>query len=386
MVRMQRNPNPNHYQDQQSETTNGVGLPCDLIIEILSRLPAKFICQLRCISKSWRAILSPFDPVLQTLHRNLSNSTPFLFFFYISYHGICFSSFDTRGQLRNQFTKHISSPVWTWQFCQGLLCFVCSKHIYVCNPSTQELLEVPYSFNLRDIYNFAFGYLPSTNEYKIVHWFSDTDINHIEKIVCQIFTIKEGGPNPHGSWRVVGNSPLFRSVHRFPLCMNGSLYWIVDKNENKGNPMKIHRFDLAREEHEIVLTPKAFLGSCHDTVCLLLIKDSLCLVDFSPWMPTIDIWMMKDQSNQIWVKEYIIDIFGVNRPLLKIEYIPSGDGCDEEILIRPEKEGLLLYNFKTKSIRRVGNLISEYMGIDFDLGRCIRSYLYVDSLYSLGSG
>ncbi|CAK9135664.1 unnamed protein product [Ilex paraguariensis] len=381
-----RQRNPNLHQHQHSEITNGVGLPCDLIIDILSRLPSKFICQLRCVSKPWRAILSPPDPLLQNLHCNRSNSTPLLLFFYNSRLRICFPSFDTQGQLRNQFTKQIVSSVMSWRFCQGLMCLVCFNHVYVCNPSTQELLQVPYSSKLRDIYNFALGYLPSTNVYKIVHWFREIDSNHTMQIVCQIFTIKEGGPNSHGSWRVVGNSPHFRRVGRYPICVNGSLYWLDNEKENTGNPMKINGFDLAREEHEIVSSPKTYSGSCHGTVCLLSIKGSLCLVDRKQGVSHIDIWMMKDQNNQIWIKEYSFDIFGVNRPLLIMEYIPSGDGRDEEILIRPEKEGLLLYNFKTKSIRRVGNLISEYMGINFDMGRCIWPHLYFDSLYSLGNG
>ncbi|CAK9167707.1 unnamed protein product [Ilex paraguariensis] len=60
---------------------------------------------------------------------------------------------------------------------------------------------------------------------------------------------------------------------------------------------------------------------------------------------------MKDQRNQIWVKEYNFDMF--TKSIRNLHYLPSGDGRDEEILIGQQKEGLLLlYNIKTRSIRK----------------------------------
>ncbi|CAK9135667.1 unnamed protein product [Ilex paraguariensis] len=382
MERMERK--PKLHQHQHSEITNDAGLPLDLIIDILSRLPAKFICQFRCVSKLWRAILSPPDPVLQNLHRNRSNSTPLLLFFYNSYHYIFFSSLDTQGQLQNWFTKQIGSPVQSRRFCQGLMCLLCSEHVYVCNPSTQELLQVPYSSKLCDIYDFALGFLPSTNEYKIAHWFLERDRNLDMVMVCQLFTIK-GGPNSHGTWRVVGNSPHFLSVRRHPICVNGSFYWLVNGLRNSGNSMKILAFDLATEEYETVLCPKTYSGRYDDTDQLLSIEGSLCLVYGKQGEPHIDIWMMKDRKNQIWTKEYSFDIFATNRPLWILQYIPSGDGRDEEMLIWSQKGCLLFYNIKTRCIRNMGNLINKNIGIDFDMGVHLWPHLYFDSLYSLGA-
>ncbi|CAK9160229.1 unnamed protein product [Ilex paraguariensis] len=381
MEPMERKSNP--HQDRHSGTTNGVGLPRDLIIDILSRLPAKFICQFRCVSKPWLSILSPPDSLLQNLHRNRSNSTPLLMFSENSYPHICLSSFDTQGQLRNQFTKHISSPVLKWRFCQGLMCFICEDHVYVCNPSTQVFLQVPYSIKLRVLYNFALGYLPSTNEYKIVHWFVETDSNGVYQIVCQIFTLKEGGSNAQGSWRVIGNSPHFIIDSRFPICLNGSIYWFGDEHRNSGDPMNIYAFDLATEEYETVLCPRAYSGPFDTCVRLLSIKGTLCLVDFKQCRSHVDIWMMKDQSNQIWVKEYSFDMFTKYRSIRNIHYIPSGDGRDEEILIGQRKEGLLLYNIKTRSIRKMGKFSNENTGIEIDMGRYLWPHLYFDSLDSL---
>ncbi|CAK9160228.1 unnamed protein product [Ilex paraguariensis] len=153
---------------------------------------------------------------------------------------------------------HISIPLLHWHFCQGLMCFLCRDHVYVCNLSTQEFLEVPYSIKLRSVRNFALGYLPSTSEYKIVHWFRETDSNDVQQLVCQIFTIKEGGSNAQGSWRVIGNSPDFCWGSGFPISLNGSIYWFGNDHRNNGDPMNIYTFDLATEEYKTVVSPNLF--------------------------------------------------------------------------------------------------------------------------------
>ncbi|CAN6244472.1 unnamed protein product [Urochloa humidicola] len=43
---------------RNKETT--ISLPEDIIFDVLSRLPVRTICRLRCVSKAWRALIS--DP------------------------------------------------------------------------------------------------------------------------------------------------------------------------------------------------------------------------------------------------------------------------------------------------------------------------------------
>ena len=64
---------------------------------------------------------------------------------------------------------------------------------------------------------------------------------------------------------------------------------------------------------------------------------------------------------------------------------PNIDGRDEEILIGQKKEELLLYNIKTRSIRKMGKLSNENTGIEIDMGRYLWPHLYFDSLDSLGA-
>ncbi|OEL25973.1 hypothetical protein BAE44_0013003 [Dichanthelium oligosanthes] len=50
-------------------------LPHDLVVEILSRLPAKSLCRFKCVSRSWRTLIS--DPA----HRHRFAQTMSGFFF-----------------------------------------------------------------------------------------------------------------------------------------------------------------------------------------------------------------------------------------------------------------------------------------------------------------
>lgn len=43
-----------------------VSLPEDIIFDVLARLPVKMLCQLRCVSKTWRALIS--DPAFIAAH------------------------------------------------------------------------------------------------------------------------------------------------------------------------------------------------------------------------------------------------------------------------------------------------------------------------------
>ncbi|KAL2503016.1 putative F-box protein [Forsythia ovata] len=50
-------------------------ISCDLIIEILSRLPAKILCKFRCVSKEWHNLLNR-DKEFAARHIKWSKQNP----------------------------------------------------------------------------------------------------------------------------------------------------------------------------------------------------------------------------------------------------------------------------------------------------------------------
>ncbi|XP_022842727.1 F-box protein At1g30790-like isoform X3 [Olea europaea var. sylvestris] len=349
--------------------------PRDLIIEILSRLPAKVLCKFRCVSKRWYNLLTN-DRDLMTRHSELSKLKPLLLIRkYISDANgepdrskvtIELTSIDTEGNITDEFREVLDGPVHTFISCYPFSVLCCMYSLYVCNPSIHQVVRVPYPSNAR-LYNVGFGHLPKSNEFKIVHLLYHSFVGD-GKIGCEIFSFKHGEGVHSGFWRTLGDYPCSAWIDGHPLCLNKAIYWGLIATS--WNDKSILSFNLENEEFNVISYP-AFDSEKYIFLEYTGIKGCLSLVGCSAGTSALDIWLLKDEK-KIWVLEYSISLSPLN-----VMFLIPCDNQGEELLIHVEQRGLICFSVKNQTCRRV-----EYC-------RAMKNFnkpcLYYDSLIPLSS-
>ncbi|XP_026431292.1 F-box protein At3g07870-like [Papaver somniferum] len=199
----------------------------------------------------------------------------------------------------NQHLKRIYHPPMHNEFlcdhlvgsCNGLVCAFQFHHlvldpIYICNPLTREYVYLPQLVVKKEEvvpdfidggevemhHNTAcgFGYVRSTNEYKIVriHYPKNAEGD------VEVYTLGSGC-----GWRAIGRVPYHLSTLRGGkgTYANDVIYW------TSGN--KVVAFDLADEEFRLLSVPPCMQNLKHGDKCgLAVLGRHLCLyVDNKLW-------------------------------------------------------------------------------------------------------
>ncbi|XP_043694587.1 F-box protein At3g07870-like [Telopea speciosissima] len=290
-----------------------VVVPEAVLIKVFSWLPVKSLLRFKCLSKRWFDVISS-DPYFIDLHSQQSNSKSPSRLFSLS-----------RNLLREfKITDPISHLLPT-RF--DLVCLKSYDKFYVCNPSTHESITLP---QFRDSHNatFGFGYVESTNEYKIVHFietcfpppssFLDSHFFHLYDPnlpkECRVFTLGMGKDSPSSyaspwAWRLVGYYPYKFEGAQFPAFITGALHWLINHPELLIQKT-ILAFNLESEEFRLVPPPRGFsdLIQIPKHLQLVELRGLLCL-SYVENYNKMNIWMLKDYyDNESWAKEYCIDL------------------------------------------------------------------------------
>lgn len=338
----------------QMVEVEGIGhLPRDLVIEILSRLPAKDLCKLRCISKSWYVLLSR-DVEFIAQHIRWWKQKPLLLVRRYLSDGIGelnktkitieVTSIDMQGKVTDKFRKQIDGPVHTFISCGSLTLMCCMYSLYVCNPSIHQVVRVPYNSNSR-LYNAGFGYLPASNEYKIVYMFHHSIVGN-GKMGCEIFSFRTGEGVSSGSWRRIRDCPFSAWTDEYPVCVNGTIYWALSSG---WKDKSILCLDLQSEEFSTILYPIHEPDIKYSFFEYIGLAGVLCVVGFSAEASRMDIWTLKEKKKKKWKMGYSINVF----PWCPKFLIPSDDEC-EELLVHMEEGDLICYSLKNGTSKRIG--------------------------------
>ncbi|XP_058742011.1 putative F-box protein At3g52320 [Vicia villosa] len=163
------------------EKENSVFLPFELIIEILLRLPVKPLLRFRCVCKSWLSLISSNNFATShfehtATHRRLlikrSALQPLSIELDSSLHDASASASLSLDFIRSQRCVEVRGCF------RGFLCFYNGTHIYLLNPSTSLIKQIPDSpIILNHHYELlsGFAYYQPTDDYLIVYGFGEDD-------------------------------------------------------------------------------------------------------------------------------------------------------------------------------------------------------------------
>ncbi|XP_026405416.1 F-box protein At3g07870-like [Papaver somniferum] len=267
------------------------GLPEEMRLKILTRLPTQSILKCKSVSKSWRQIVHhPSFPQVHLTHLHDSDSGKLGFILFHKSGLVEYTEYDDESYSHDipPFSKarrfNLISPFTDYEIldsCNGLICFNAVRSDYcgpsfICNPVTRECVTLP-KLEGKELLT-GFGYSSSTNEYKVVG-ISQRDPQFG---IVQVYTLGSGT-----GWRNDGKmdyNAIF--VGRRGVIANGALHWLCIRGI-------IVAFDLASEKFRKIPSP-ACIPESGQFYSLVVLGDCLCAISYNE----NGTWFMT------WKKEY----------------------------------------------------------------------------------
>ncbi|KAH6808613.1 hypothetical protein C2S51_026396 [Perilla frutescens var. frutescens] len=279
-------------------------LPNDVIIEILTRLPVKPLVKFRCVSKSWRALISSrqfvrihlknsrIDPSFTT-HRIILNGHGNIK--QCSVNSILHEPFSEAFDLSYSAQSEINS-VRVVGSCDGLIClFTDRKDLVLWNPTTRICKKLPnfdVKINVRGYFSYGLGYDRSSDDYRVVACFNSK--RYLSEVIVQVYSLRSD------QWRRIENFKGRWLMDDPATFANGKLYWIADHKCELEAGWDIVSFDLEKEKYEILQMPSyvksgyySMLGVFEGSVYVLCSQ-----------LASADVWIMNgcSEGDKNWTK------------------------------------------------------------------------------------
>ncbi|XP_058203815.1 F-box/kelch-repeat protein At3g23880-like [Rhododendron vialii] len=310
----------------------------EIIFEILSRLPVKSLLRFRCVSKSWRSMIS--DPKFAKAHLSLASTNPDyahhrLLLLSLLSHEFAVKSCSLHAVLQEHSDTAVDldypleaphCKVRIYGFCNGLACIGTERIVFLWNPCTRKSKRLPAVERGARFIMYAFGYVESIDDYKVVGFFCNVGTCGFN-VEVMMYTLKTD------SWRSIVEFsnclPLFGSG----ICVNGVLHWTASGESHK----VIVSLDLLKETFGEVLLPDYRDG--HSQLMLHFVSGCLCLVcDYDGICA--EVWVMKEYGiRESWTK------------LVVVPYVAHPSNCPYSEPLCILKNGDVLLDILTHLVR-----------------------------------
>ncbi|XP_022734817.1 F-box protein CPR30-like [Durio zibethinus] len=307
-------------------------LPEDIIVNILSRLPVKYLIQLKCVSKPWLSLIS--DPQFAKLHlaqsKKNSISQRVLLISEPLESAACEASdddlddaskliFELKYPAAMKKTPDSVELVNAWLdlggSCDGLICVVFNdERIFLWNPTIREALELTKlgPFDPKGTFSYGLGYNCSTDDYKVVRVARPSPAVASNETEVEVLELKTN------FWRRIQGLKSGIEIEGEGIFLHGALHWLASRQTGPKKFYVIVAFHMVEEKFYVVVPiPDNIKESRHDLLVLGISGDCLCLFDGCGYGTVLEAWLLKEYG----VKSSWTRLFSVQRETLQgLEY------------------------------------------------------------------
>ncbi|KAF2589023.1 hypothetical protein F2Q70_00040545 [Brassica cretica] len=350
-------------------------LPMDIILEVLSRLPAKSIARCRVVSKDWGSTLC--RPYFTDLFLKMSSLSPCLLFTFHAEGKWSFFSSPEAMLISDQKSSSVAVDIlshvpidYPIRVCVpacGLLCtkdeWVLSRkkdaRMMICNPSTGGFKLLPKVKTRRGRVMTYLGYDPIEEVYKVL-CMTASERPYIQKAEQhQVLTLGTGKLN----WRMI-ECPIshYPRPRDNEICINGVLYYsALESGSWRTSTSMIVCFDIRSEKLKFIVD-EAFKDFKSPST-LINYKGKLGILSphTSGFMDGIfigfELWVIDDIEKPTWWRHTHIfpPLWDTLVAQARVNIV--GTTGDSEIMFSPTVVSnpfyIFCYNMETRSIRRV---------------------------------
>ncbi|KAG5561082.1 hypothetical protein RHGRI_004185 [Rhododendron griersonianum] len=353
----------------------GSNLPPEIVTDVLYRLPVKSLCRFKCVSPSWKTLISSPHFAQTHLHRAEANHHPLkaiLFSCSFDLYSVDFADANpTPKKLERPSFKHMSGSR-SLSSCNGLVLVSDKGYVnFLFNPSTSEYKELPAPFpeySSDDVfYSPGLGYDSYTDDYKVVMPFSIEGRvpNDAAVMVVAVYSLKTN------AWRTIQDFP-YTPVGCRRVCFNERLHWLCRRTVGLDYSKIVVAFNLADEIFREVQMPASYDHDEFTHHDMVVLEGCLSLLVWSQ-AGRIDVWMMMEYGlRESWTKFLIVNL-GSGRSIVDVLCLSMQD----ELVLRlweerfrvirgsveDDGERLILYNLIKGTQREVvvPGILTEYV-------------------------
>ncbi|MCD7448356.1 hypothetical protein HAX54_041091 [Datura stramonium] len=317
----------NNTETEQMDVDQALGIQFqeDIIMEILSRLPVRYLVQFKCVSKLWKALIS--DPYFTMKHLNHAKNGRDFQKLLIYQHSITENTSSmyccslSSVQLVEINAQKLDCPSSSTSVvhcsCNGLAVIRVFKRtsakqsvLMLWNPSTRESIVLPDpEFPVKGHFCLGMGYDSTSGDYKILKIRNDIDGS---KEPNGILVLKSG------SWRNIDKHPRGISSQVSGMgsalaFVNDAFHWICISGNyfQDSRTYSLVSFSISNEVYREIPLPEEI--SClkgNTSIGVSVLDGMLCA--YSTYdhegKRTFKIWALKDYGvNESWNTLFSID-------------------------------------------------------------------------------